>query len=323
MSGQLGFGDHLAAQGGSRRRDRLAEIAAVMDWRGVEAVLAGLRPGRMGRPPYAPLVLFRALLLQRWYGLSDEALEDALADRLSFRRFCGLTLEDGIPDASTICRFRSLLAEARDRDGRPVMERVFAEAGRALDARGLVVRQGTLIDASLMPAAAAEPARQPGGGRSRVDPEAVWAKKGSKAVFGYKLHVAVDQGSGLVREARLTPANVADCTVGPDLVQGDEAAVYADKAYDNAAMRDRLARQGALNGVMARPNRHHPLSPEQTARNTALGRIRGRVEAIFGTLKRSYRRHRLIYHGLGRNSADLLITLLAMNLKRATVLGAA
>lgn len=323
MSGQLGFGDHLAAEGRSRRADRLSEIAAVFDWRGVEALLSGLRSGRMGRPPYSPLVLFRTLLLQRWYGLSDEALEDALADRLSFRRFCGLTLEDAIPDASTVCRFRCALAQAQDGAGGSLMEAVFAETCRALDARGLMVRQGTLIDASLMASAAAEPRKQKGGGRSRVDPEAVWAKKGAKAVFGYKLHVAVDQGSGLVREARVTSANVADCVVGPDLVQGDEAAVYADMAYDSATMRERLIQAGAANRVMTRPNRHHRLTPDQIDRNTAIGRVRGRVEAVFGTLKRSYRRHRLIYHGLGKARADLLLVLMAMNLKRAVVLSAA
>lgn len=226
----------------------------------------------------------------------------------------GLGLEEAIPDASTLCRFRSDLAAGS------LGEAVFAAVGRSLDARGLIVRQGTLIDASLIQAAVAEPRKQPGGGTSRVDPEASWAKKGRKAVFGYKLHIAVDQGSGLVREARLTDARVADCTVGPELVQGDEGAVYADMAYDNAAMRGRLAQAGIANAVMARPNRYHPLLPEARARNTAIGRIRGRVEGVFGTLKRSYRRSRLLYVGLARNRLDLFLTFIAINLRRARTL---
>lgn len=317
MAGQLGFSDHLVSGVRSRRKDQLAEISQLINWPEIEGILHPLRANRMGRPPYPVLVLFRALLLQRWYGLSDEALEDAMSDRLSFRRFTGLSLEDAVPDASTLCRFRIDMAEAS------LGEALFASVGRSLDARGLLVRQGTLIDASLMQAAVAEPRKQPGGGVSPVDPEAVWAKKGNAATFGYKLHVGVDQGSGLVRDARITPANVADCTIGPDLVQGDEGAVYADMAYDNARMRTRLAENGISNAVMRRPNRHHPLlSPENIARNKSIGRIRGRVEGLFGTLKRSYRRSRLIYVGLARNRLDLLLTLLAINLRRARVLTA-
>jgi IS5 family transposase len=314
MSGQLGFVDHLVVGTGSRRKDHLAEIDALIDWSEIEALLWPLRAGKMGRPPYPVLAMFKLLLLQRWYDLSDDAAEDSLADRLSFRRFAGFGLEEAIPDATTLCRFRADLVEAG------LGEELFAAAGRSLDAKGLLVRRGTLIDASLVSAAVAEPRKQPGGGTSRVDPEAVWAKKGKKATFGYKLHIAVDQGSGIVRQARLTKATVADCIVGPTLVQGDEGEVYADKAYDNAVMRARLDEAGIVNQVMRRPNRHHRLGQEDIDRNTAIGRIRGRVEGVFGTLKRSYGRSRLRYVGLARNSLDLLLTLLAMNLRRARLL---
>jgi IS5 family transposase len=316
MSGQLSFTDHLVSGVRSRRKDHLAEIDGLMDWAVIAALLRSLRASTMGRPPYPPLVLFKALLLQRWYGLSDEATEDALSDRLSFRRFCGLSLDAAVPDASTLSRFRGDLAMA------DLGEALFAATTQMLGAKGFLVRSGTLIDASLIAAAVAEPHKQPGGGVSTLDPDAVWAKKGAKATFGYKLHVAVDQGSGLVRAAHLTRANVADCTLGPDLVQGDEATVYADMAYDNARMRQRLDEAGIDNGVMRRPNRHHALPPEDVARNKVLGRIRGRVEGLFGTLKRSYRRQRLLYRGLARNTLDILLTLLAINLRRARKLAA-
>jgi len=314
MAGQLGFSDHLMSGSRSRRKDHLSQLDGLVGWEEIDGLLHRLRPARLGRPPYRAMVLFKALLLQRWYTLSDEALEDALCDRLSFRHFIGLGLEEPVPDASTLCRFRTSLAQGN------LGEALFAAVMRGLDARGLVLRQGTLIDASLIAAAVAEPRKQSGGGTSPVDPEASWAKKGSKATFGYKLHIAVDQGSGLVRAARLTNARVADCTLGPDLVQGDEAAVYADMAYDNARMRNQLEASGIANAVMARPNRYHPLTSEAKLRNTGIGRIRGRVEAVFGTLKRSYRRNRLIYNGLARNQLDLLLTIIAMNLRKARVL---
>lgn len=314
MAGQLGFADHVVGGRGSRRKDHLTQIDAVIDWSEIEALLGPLRGGKMGRPSYPVLSMFKLLLLQRWYGLSDEATEDALADRLSFRRFAGFGLEEAIPDASTLCRFRLDLVEAG------LGEQLFEAAGRSLDAKGFLVRQGTLIDASLVSAAVAEPRKQPGGGTSKVDPEASWAKKGQKATFGYKLHIAVDHGSGLVRQARLTLATVADCTLGPELVQGDEAEVYADMAYDNAVMRTRLAEAGIVNKVMRRPNRYHALGPPDIERNNAIGRIRGRVESVFGTLKRSYGRSRLRYVGLARNNLDLLLTLMAMNFRRARLL---
>lgn len=311
MSGQLGFADYVVSGKRTRRKDHLLEVDSLVDWPQVAVLLRSLRDKGTGRPPYSPLMLFKALLLQRWYTLSDEALEDALYDRLSFRRFVGLGLEEAIPDASTLCRFRSDMAAASLGDA------LFETVCRSLDARGLIVRQGTLIDASLISAAVAEPRKQPGGGVSKVDPEASWAKKGSKATFGYKLHIAVDQGSGLVRAARITHARVADCTIGPDLVQGDEGSVYADMAYDNAVMREKLAEAGIANAVMSRPNRHHPLTAEAKLRNAGIGHVRGRVESVFGTLKRSYRRSRLLYVGLARNRLDLLLTLLAFNLRKA------
>lgn len=317
MKGQLGFADHIVSASGSRRKDHLGEIAALMDWSGIEELLRPLRCSRLGRPPYPPLSLFKVLLLQRWYGLSDEAMEDALSDRVSFRRFAGLSLEEMVPDASTLCRFRGEMAAA------DLGERLFEAAGKVLSAKGFLVRSGTLIDASLISAAVAEPRKQPGGGASKADPEAVWTKKGSKATFGYKLHVALDQGSGLVRQARLTKASTADCALGPDLVQGDEQMVYADMAYDNARMRRRLADLGIANGVMQRPNKHHPLTETEKRRNAVLGRVRGRVESLFGTLKRSYQRHRMRYRGLARNSLDILLTLLAINLRRARKLALA
>jgi IS5 family transposase len=315
---QLGFADHVVGQSAARkkRRDSLSEVQALVDWAGLEVLLAPLA-SPIGRPGYGVLTLFKALLLQAWYGLSDPGLEDALGDRVSFRRFVGLSWDEGTPDHSVISRFRSdLVRHGLDR-------LVFAAVSGQLEARGLIVKQGTLIDASLIRSAAgAPPVSAADGGRvSPVDPDARWAKKGNKATFGYKLHVAVDGDSGLVRAAEVTSANVNDCVLGPALVQGDEAMVYADKAYDNAAMRERLARDGIGNGVMTRANKHHPvLPPEASRRNRALASVRCRVEKVFGTLKRSYRLDRMRFRGLARNAGWMRLGLIALNLRRMHVL---
>jgi IS5 family transposase len=162
-------------------------------------------------------VLLRCLLLQQWYRLSDPGLEEALSDRLSFRRFVGLALADPVPDHSTLSRFRSELVR------RGLTERLLVELNRQLEQRGLMVKSGTLIDASLVEADCRRPRKgEPVAGRS--DPDASWNAMPEKPLFGYKMHLAVDQGSGLVRQALLTPGHVSDKVPFLDLVQGDEQA---------------------------------------------------------------------------------------------------
>lgn len=306
--GERSFAEALVVGGGNRRLERIGEL---IDWAELEGCLADIYGAGRGRPSYPPLVLFKLLLLQSWYGLSDPGMEEALGDRLSFRRFVGLGLEDRVPDHSTISRFRSLLAE------RALADALFARVAAQLDARGLVLKTGTLIDATVIEAAAAEPPKQRGGGRSAADPDAAWVKHGTQARFGYKLHVAVDQGSGIVRRALLTPANVQEVSHGHDLVIGDERAVYADKGYVGPRLRERLALLGIKDRVQHRRWKDRQLTPRQLLRNHLIGRIRGRVEGVFGALKRSYGLARMRFMGLARNTAATLITLIAWNLARA------
>lgn len=307
--GQSSFAEALIRGGSNARLER---IEGLIDWSCLEGLLAGIYGSSTGRPSYPPLVLLKVLLLQSWYGLSDPAMEEALADRLSFRRFAGLGLEEAVPDHSTISRFRTLLAQ------RGLADRLFSEVTRQLEAKGQVIRSGTIIDATAIDAAAAEPPKQKGGGRSKADPDARWIKhaKGS-ARFGYKLHAAVDQGTGIVRRARITPANVPEVEIGHELVCGDEQAVYADKAYVGPRMRERLRAGQIKDRVQGRAARNRPLRPIETRRNILIGRIRGRIEGVFGTLKRSYGLARMRYMGLARNIAGTLMTLIAWNLARA------
>lgn len=294
---------------------RLERIAGLLDWSGFAGLLGDLHAGRKGRPSWPPLLMFRCLLLQQWYGLSDPAAEEALNDRLSFRAFVGLELDEAAPDHSALSRFRSLLAE------RGRLEALLGEVNRQLDARGLILRQGTLIDASLI-AADARPRPHRLGSRCTSDPDARWAARRRGGCFGYKAHIAVDAGSGLIRAALLTPAHVHDSTMAEALIQGDEEAVYADRGYDQAARRARLAEQGIADGIMGR-RRRNTTPAEATAiatRNRLLAPLRAPVERVFALWKRCYGYRRVRYRSLTRNAAQLGLLAIATNLRRALLL---
>jgi transposase, IS5 family len=306
---QASFAEALVAGGGNRR---LEAIEQLIDWAAVERLLAPVYAAPTGRASYPVLSLFKAVLLGAWYGLGDPELEATLSDRLSFRRFAGLALDAPVPDHSSLWRFRDQLRRL------DLAEALFAEVNRQLERRGLVVKAGTLVDASLVPAAAAAPPKQKGGGRSLADPDAAWAKRANgKAVFGYKLHAGVDAGTGIVRRARLTPANVNEITVGLVLVAGDEASVWADKAYVGPTMAGAIAAAGAKHRVQRRNQKNRRLRASERRRNVLIGRVRGRVEGVFGALKRSYGLARLRYMSLARNATGVLLKLTGWNLARA------
>lgn len=308
-AGQASFAEALIWGGGNARLER---ISGLLDWARLGVLLEGVYASATGRPSYPPLVLLKVLLLQGWYGLGDPAMEEALGDRLSFRRFAGLGLDERVPDHSTISRFRTLLAE------RGLAEALFAEVASQLDTLGVTIKGGTLIDATVIDAAAAEPPRQKGGGRSEADPDAAWVKRpDGSARFGYKLHAAVDLGTGIVRRAAVTAANVADVDLGHELVIGDERVVYADKGYVGPRLRERLKADGIRDRVQHKAQKNKPLTPRQHLRNRLIGRIRGRIEGVFGVLKRSYGLARMRYMGLARNAAATFLTLVAWNLARA------
>jgi IS5 family transposase len=354
---QLDFADYLSGPGVSRRDRFFDAVNLVIDWEPIEAALAVIHGGKMGRPGIAPLLLFKILLIQRWYGLGDPAAEDALNDSRAFARFVGLSLGQAAPNYSSISRFRTELIR------RGLMEPLIQQLMAQIDAKGLVLREGTLMDATFVPSAARPPSAprakktsapkaQPGpdataeapsqpdgavqpdldaatqaqaepepedpftaGKQSRVDPDARWAKKGRKAFFGYKLHIAADQGRRFVRAHRVTVANVNDCTVGPDLVQPDGGAHYGDMGYPSQPLREALAEHGLADGIMQLGTKHYPLRPAQRRRNRTLAGIRSEVEGVFGEMKRRLGLDRARYFGLVKVQLECDLTVFAFNLK--------
>lgn len=293
------------------RNRRLERIGELFDWRAMEALVADLYSARSGRPSWPPLMMLKALLLQQWYGLSDPGLEEALGDRLSFRAFVGLGLDEGSPDHSTLSRFRKVLRE-RGLDGR-----LFGEVERQLDVRGLLVKRGTLLDATLVEAAVRRPGA-PAGSTCPADPDAAWTRKGGKSCFGYKAHIAVDEGSGLIRRAELTPARINESVVADDLICGDERAVYADKGYEQKGRRQRLKAMGVKDRIMHRSHKNQAGLPHwQAIRNKLISPIRAAVERVFGTFKRGYGYRRVRYRSLAANLLQLRMLCIAFNMRKA------
>jgi len=297
------------------RNHRLDQVTALVRWSRFEKTLRKLEPEAAGRPPFDPLVMFKALLLQQWYGLSDAQLEEALNDRVSFRRFVGLGLDADAPDHTTICRFRNRLVAAG------LMGRLFAEFDRQMEERGLVLKQGTMVDATLVEAACGRPPR--GAEEDALDHDARFAKREgqSGSTYGYKAHVGVDRGTRLIRSALLTPANVNETSVADALIRGDERAVYGDKAYATRARRQWLKAAGIKDRIMHKSwGGGPPLTPWQKRRNALIAPRRASVETVFAVLKRRMAYVRARYVGLIKNTAHLLLLALAYNMRRASAL---
>ena len=290
-----------------------------------------------GRKPYSKLVMLKALLLQQWYNLSDVELENCLRDRLSFIRFCGLTLEESVPDHSTICRFRNKLINKR------FHETLFSEINRQIENRGVTIKSGSAVDASLI-RAHSRPNRkdyieiEPIGDEeqkqdqkpfefTRVeskDSDARWIKKGKKSTYGYKANISVDVTTGLVQAIITTPANVHDTKTFPELIEflSLEAgqAVLGDKGYAIKANRD-LLRECLLKPlIMFKKYKNDPLKIIKTKFNKAISKHRYIVEQTFGCLHAHYGFSRTKFVGLKKTDYFLTMKCVAFNLKKTVVL---
>lgn len=311
ISGQLDFVDSLLGIN-KKLNQQLDKINRLVDWKPFEVSLNRIYSSPTGRPSYPLLVLFKCLLLQTWYNQSDYALEEVLDDRLSFRRFVGLSASGKVPDHSTFCRFRTQLVQLG------VFESLFNELNRQLDKRGLFVKKGTLVDATVIEAAPKKPNQNEDGtaGKSPQDPEADWTKKGGRYLFGYKAHVGVDQNSELIRRIAMTPAHVHDGEMLGSVLSGDEDWAFADKAYDSAKNHEILERKNIKNGILMKGNAARKLSGIEKMCNRVLSKLRCPVERVFGTLKRSYHYCRGRYLGLKKNTLQLTLMCMAYNLRK-------
>jgi IS5 family transposase len=284
----------------------LERLDALVDWRPLRAALEAMFTATTGRLPKPPLVVFKMLLREHCYGLSDPQCEELVQDRLSWRRFVGLSLTESVPDETTLVRFRQRLIE------HGLHERLLGLINQQLAAQGLLLKEVTLVDATLVAAARRPPRRGSDGG----DPDADYTVKAGQPHYGYKAHVAADAAHTLIRQAELSSASVHDSQRFEAVVAGDEKVVVADKAYWSEARTRWLERRGVRNGILRRGRRGQRLHPLVQRLNRLLSGIRCRIEKVFGHWKRSVGYRRVRYVGWARNRLELEFKCIGWNLKR-------
>ncbi len=301
MQPQRSFAD--VEYDGQKRQKRRAQFLQQMDglipWRRLEARLRPVYPtGERGRPPYPLAMMLRIHCVQLFYNLSDPAMEDALYDSVAVQRFVGLAARDPRPDETTILNFRHLL-EQHD-----LGAALLAEVTQHLAARGVRLREGTIVDATIIDAPASTQNRT-----QQRDPEMHQVKKGNQWYFGMKAHIGVDAATGLVHSVATTAANVADVTQVPQLLHGGETRVWGDAGYQGVARRPEHRGRAMDWQVALRPGQRRRLAPGSAAAQAEQRKasIRAKVEHPFLYLKRHFGYATVRYRGLAKNRNRLYL----------------
>lgn len=318
---QLSFGDGLLS---SRRKiskmsKHLHKLDQIIDWQPLVreiSIIDKTDANTGGRPRTNPLWMIKATFLQSLFSLSDPQLEDQLIDRLSFQRFVGINLDQQIPDFTTFWRFKEALST------HSLDERIFQLIGEQLEAKSLMVKKGTIVDASILPSSGRPLSDKKRGEldekpSSQIDTDADSTKKGGTYYFGYKGHIGVDVESKLIRKATFTPASVHDSTQTEQLVSYDEKALFGDKAYFKGDHKYSARRYGWYYGVLDKATRSQPLSNSQKKRNRKLGSVRAAVEHPFAWMKTKAGLVAMKAKTQARNRLRFVFACIGWNLTRA------
>ena len=318
----------LAYEAAERLKDSaILELSRIIDWSRFERIM-----GRLGRTNYGPkgyntIKMLKALILQNWYSLSDNELEEALRVRLDFMVITGLS---EVPDSTTICRFRNTLIQEK------VMDKLLKELNKQLENRGLKVKEskGAILDATII-----ESCNRPNKRLETIavdreeeqvyevtkmitscDSEATWLKKGNKYHYGYKGFVVTDAEDGYIETVHVRPANVSEMTEFKEVIPKIEKSgrrLYTDKGSASKENRDITRSKGFKNGIMEKAKRNGPLSYWQRRFNKLIGKVRYKVEQCFGTLKRKFKFIRASYKTTVKVEAQMIMKSITFNLLKA------
>jgi IS5 family transposase len=312
----------------SRSENLLESIDKFVDWTPLAKQCEVMfKKSNRGRPVTPIIFSLKCLFIQFLYGLSEPGLEDALIDRLSFQRFLGISFDEEIPDFTTIWKFKARLIKHK------LYNQLFDTILEQLESKNLILKKGTLIDATIV-----QSARRPHKEKtdntehkergtkersSQKDYDASHTQKGKKTYYGYKGHIGVDQGTNIIRTKAFTTASPHDSQKRDELLSGDEASVFADKAYDSDDAKRKFRKEGIYYGILDKGRKNRPLSKSQEKRNKKKSRVRNAVERPFAHFKNLYHYRRVRYVNLERN--DLHFTFLCMihNIRRGIALSCA
>lgn len=289
----------------TRRAAFLAEMDRLVPWSALCALIEPVYPkAGNGRPPIGLERMLRIYFLQNWFNLSDPAVEEALYDSLSMRNFVGIDLgREGAPDETTVCKFRHLL-ETHD-----LGKQLFEEVGRHLQANGMKVSTGTIVDATIINAPSSTKNRE-----GKRDPEMCQTKKGNQWYFGMKAHIGVDSKTKLIHSVVATSANVHDKHPLPQLLHGNEHRVYGDSAYASQKALITQAAPKAKDFTNQKASRHKPLSEREREKNRSKSQVRAKVEHAFLVIKRIFGFAKVSYRGLKKNGNRLFVVAALTNL---------
>jgi IS5 family transposase len=304
--GQKTIFDSLFEQKKQNRTRILDEIVEYLDFEIFRPTLeSAFSVSVRGPLRFDPVVVFKILILQKWFNLSDPEVEAQIYDRFSFRRFLSLSLEDAIPDETTICRFRKQLKESEKYDW------LFEILNQELERRHVKVKSGTLVDATFIEA--------PRGKRKngeKTDPGADFGHKG----HGYSMHTNIGKEDKLIHEVEMTSARPHDSKHFEDVLIGDEEEIWADSAYRSAKMEKQLKGEDVKSQINEKGKRNKPLTEVQKESNRVKSKVRSRVEHCYAQMKTHDGFIRTRYYGLKENRTDALCHAIAYNLRRGVFL---
>jgi IS5 family transposase len=326
------FDEQIRLEKLSKKQDPLERLNSYIDFEFFRKPLEKFfdkeaDPCKGGRPPYDYVLMFKILLLQRYYSVSDDAIEYAVLDRLSFMRFLGLGINDPVPDSKTIWLFRDNLTAAG------MIEKLFSHLDKQLDKDGIIVHKGKLVDASIVEVPVQRNSREENkelkegnipqeweeNKLRQKDTAARWTTKNGEDYFGYKNHVKADGKTKIITGYRVTPANVHDSEVIEELLDKKEDGgqpLYADSAYRSQAIEKICETKNIESRIHEKGYRNNPLTKRQQQRNKKKSKTRVRVEHIFGFITNSMNGMYLHYRNFARNQAAIGLMNLTYNLFR-------
>ncbi len=288
-------------------------LNAMVDWKPITLQLETMYVKDVGRPAIPPLMMFKILLLESWFDLSDVKAAIDIHDRISFMRFLGGEVRRYKIDSSSIVRFRERLRAAT------MDEQLKTLVNEQIHAHGYMVRTATVVDATLVKAATTPTSKKRDG--TPVDPDVKATQRNGRPIDGMKVHLSMDAETGFIEEVRLTTIEVHDHNVFEELIPAETQAVYADKAYGSKKHRTWLKERKITDCLFFKGRRKHPLTHEEIERNKEWSPTRAGIERKNADLKHRCSLKRLRYIGLRRNWTQVLFAVIACNLKRFALIG--